>query len=127
VRSEGNSRRNAILITVAIACVCYAAYAIHKASRRPTGSNSNEVHLVCTRCWEEFSMTVEECEAATDEETDLTLCPKCNEYAGSVISLHCPSCKRAIPRSMVIFGTEYVCPFCKAPLASGNSAAPAHP
>lgn len=117
----GPSRlRNVILIMIVIACFGYAAYSIRKATRVPPASNRDEVRLVCTACWKESVMTTAECEAATDEKTDLTRCPHCQEFKASSVSLYCPQCQRAIPRSMVVFGTPYVCPFCKASLASGR-------
>jgi hypothetical protein len=123
--AESSGRlRNTILSLLALACLVYAAQAIWKTSKVPPASNANQLGIICTSCWQESVMTVAESEAAEDEETGLLTCPKCGEAAASTISLRCPECKRAIPRSMVVFGTEYVCPFCKAPLGTNQKPPP---
>jgi DNA-directed RNA polymerase subunit RPC12/RpoP len=114
--AERRTSRNVILIVVAIACLAYAGYAIRSATKAPPTGDRDEVRLVCTGCWEESAMTTAEYDAAMDEETTLVRCPHCGEFKASTISLYCPHCKRAIPRSMVVFGTAHVCPFCKGSL-----------
>lgn len=113
--------RNVVLIAIAIACLAYAGYSIRKATRVPPASNRDEVWIVCTDCWEETALSTGDYNALPlDEETGALQCPKCGKFAASLVALRCPHCARAIPRSMVVFGTEYVCPFCQAALGSGR-------
>ena len=123
--AESGSRiRNIILAVLALACLGYAARSVWKTTRVPPASNADVIRIVCTACWEEASMTTEESEAAEHEETGAIRCPSCGEYSASTITLRCPDCKRAVPRSMVVIGSAYVCPFCKASLAPDPTAAP---
>jgi DNA-directed RNA polymerase subunit RPC12/RpoP len=124
--AERSSRvRNIALTAVAIVILAYAVYAISRTTKTPPASNADEIWLVCTSCWKEFMMTTGQIEAAMDEETGAIRCPECGELTASVISQHCPHCGRAIPRSMVVIGSDYVCPFCKAPLGGSGVPPPA--
>ncbi|MBU0618429.1 MAG: hypothetical protein KKI02_11995 [Planctomycetes bacterium] len=124
--AEKHGRFRTIGLTVlALVCLAYAVYAIRQATKTPPASNADEIWVVCTSCWEECAMRTAEIEAAMDEETGAIRCPECGEPTASVISRRCPACERAIPRSMVVFGTDYVCPFCKAPLGSAPAPPPA--
>jgi DNA-directed RNA polymerase subunit RPC12/RpoP len=117
--AEKSSRvRNIVLTLLALVCLTYAVYAIRQTTRVPPASNTDEIWVVCTSCWKESAMTTSAIEAATDDETGAIRCPACGEPTASVISLRCPQCARAIPRSMVVIGSDYVCPFCKARLGS---------
>lgn len=123
--AESSGRlRNTVLTLLALACLVYAAQALWKSAKVPPASNADQLGIVCTSCWQETVMTVAESEAAEDEETGAIRCPQCGEPSATIISLRCPDCKRAIPRSMVVFGTEYVCPFCKTPLGTDQKPAP---
>ncbi len=124
VEQAGRFRKIAVTV-VALVCMAYALYAIRQATKSPPASNADEIWMVCSTCWEECAMTTGEIEAATEDETGALRCPKCSELTASVISRRCPACERAIPRSMVVFGTDYVCPFCKAPLGSVPAPPPA--
>jgi len=115
--ADTKSARNIIIVVVALACVAYAVYTVASGSKEPPTGDADEIRIVCTRCWKEATLTSAQSDAATDEETGLLRCPNCGETAASPISLYCPACKRAIPRSMVVFGSPYVCPFCKESLA----------
>ena len=111
--------RNTVLILIAIACLVYAGYSIRKVTHIPPASNRDEVLLVCTSCWAETAISTGQYNALpVDADTAAVQCPKCKEFAASLVALRCPQCQRAIPQSMVVFGTEYVCPFCQAPLGS---------
>lgn len=118
--ADGKRLRNIVLIVIVLACFGYAAYSIRKATHGPPAANRDEVRVVCTACWEESVMSTAEYDAAMDEETTLVRCPHCREFKACSIALYCPQCKRAIPRSMAVFGTAYVCPFCEASLAPGR-------
>jgi DNA-directed RNA polymerase subunit RPC12/RpoP len=123
--AEESSRvRNIVLTVVAVVILAYAVYAIRQTTKVPPASNADQIWMVCTTCWKEFVMTTAEIEAATDQETGAVRCPECGQRTASVISRWCPECKRAIPRSMVVIGSDYVCPFCKAPLGSALAAPP---
>lgn len=123
--AEKSSRvRNIVLTVVAVVILAYAVYAIRQTTKVPPASNADEIWLVCTSCWKESMMTTRQIEAAMDEETGAIRCPECNELTASVITLRCPECKRAIPRSMVVIGSDYVCPFCEAPLGSTPATPP---
>ena len=121
---EAGRFRKIGLTVVALVCLVYAVYAIRQATKTPPASNADEIWVVCTTCWKESVMTTAQIEAAMDDETGAVRCPECSELTASVISRRCPACDRAIPRSMVVFGTDYVCPFCKAPLGTAPAAPP---
>ena len=123
--AEKSSRvRNIALTVVAVVILAYAVYAIRQTTKVPPASNADEIWLVCTSCWKESMMTTRQIEDAMDEVTGAIRCPECGELTASVITLRCPECKRAIPRSMVVIGSDYVCPFCKAPLGSTPTTPP---
>jgi len=118
---ERLSVRNVVLVGVGLACLGYAGYSIRKAYRVPPASNRDEVRIVCTACGAETVLTTADYAALPiDEDTMSVRCPKCGQLSASPVALRCPACDRAIPRSMVVFGSEYVCPFCRAALGSGR-------
>jgi len=117
--ADDNRVRNGVLLAAALGCIVYAAFAMGRFWQRPRVADRDEVLLVCTKCAAESTLRSAEFAALElDENTLAVPCPKCGESAAYPASMRCPECNRGIPNTPGLFGTDYVCPYCKAPLGT---------